>query len=103
VTLEIEASLVPLLPGVLSLVGDGLVTPGDKTNREYVGEDVTVAIRVSKELCSLLYDPQTAGGMLLTIAPHLADGLLECLRRTYHHAAIIGRVVARGTHSLVVS
>lgn len=103
VTLEIESSLVPLLPGVLSLAGDGMVTPGDKTNREYVGEDVAVAIHVSKELCSLLYDPQTAGGMLLTIAPHLADGLLECLRRTYHHAAIIGRVVARETHSLVVS
>lgn len=103
VTLEMESSRVPLLPGVLRLAGDGMVTRGDKTNREFVGEDVTIATRVSKELCSLLYDPQTAGGMLMTIAPHLADHLLDRLRWTYHQAIIIGRVVARGTHSLVVS
>jgi selenide, water dikinase len=102
-TLEIEASRVPLLPGGLRLAGDGMITRGDKTNREYVGEDVTIATHVSKELCSLLYDPQTAGGMLLTIAPHLTDDLLARLRRTYHHAVSIGRVAARGTHSLVVS
>jgi selenide,water dikinase len=103
VTLEIDSSRVPLLPGALKLAGDGMVTRGDKTNREYVGDDVTIATHVSKELCSLLYDPQTAGGLLLTIGPHLADDLLARLRQTYHHAVCIGRVVQLGTCSLIIS
>jgi selenide,water dikinase len=103
VTLEIESSRVPLLPGALELAGAGMLTSGDRTNREYVGEDVAIATHVSKELRNLLYDPQTAGGMLISIASDQADALLERLRQTYQHAAIIGQVVKRGSCSLVVS
>ena len=61
VTLEIEAASVPVLDGALELAGQGLLTSGDKTNREYVGEDVEIADTVAKELQHLLFDPQTAG------------------------------------------
>ena len=103
VTIEIDSARVPLLPGALGLARAGLLTSGDKTNREYVGDDVETAPHVSKELQSLLYDPQTAGGLLVLIAPEHADALLSRLREAYHHAAIIGRVIERGSRSLVVS
>jgi selenide,water dikinase len=103
VTLEIDSSRVPLLPGALELAGAGMLTSGDRTDREYVGEDIAIATYVSKELRSLLYDPQTAGGMLISINSNRADDLLERLRQTYHHASNIGRVVERGSCSLVVS
>jgi selenide, water dikinase len=102
VTLEIEAARVPLIPGALELAGRGLLTSGDKTNRLYVGDDVTVGDAVSKELLSLLFDPQTAGGLLISVAEERADELLHQLRETYADAARIGRVRERGPHLLSV-
>lgn len=102
VTLEIEAARVPLIPGALDLAARGLLTSGDKTNRLYVGEDVTIDEAVGKELVSLLFDPQTAGGLLISIAEERADGLLAQLRETYRDAARIGRVRERGAHLLSV-
>lgn len=103
VTLEIESARVPLLRGALEHAGRGVVTGADKTNREYVGDDIEIRNGVSEDLRRLLYDPQTAGGILICVAPDRAEALLECLRKTYPAATMIGRVVARGTRSLVVS
>jgi selenide,water dikinase len=102
VTIEIDSSRVPVLPGALELAGAGLLTSGDKTNRQYVGDDITVAATVTKEMSSILYDPQTAGGILMSAPSDRAGALLERLRETYGQAAIIGRVVDHGAHSLVV-
>jgi selenide,water dikinase len=102
VTIEIEAARVPLLPGALELAGRGMLTRGDKTNREYVGDDIEISPAVGKEMRSVLYDPQTAGGLLISIAADRARALLARLRETYPQAAIIGRVTARGAHSLTV-
>jgi selenide,water dikinase len=103
VTIEIESSRVPLLPGALDLAGAGLLTSGDKTNREYVGDDIVIAESVSKEMSNLLYDPQTAGGLLIAIPAQDSDALLARLRESYPHAAVIGRVVKRKPHSIVVN
>jgi selenide,water dikinase len=102
VTLEIIADRVPLLTGALDLAGRKMLTKGDRVNREYVGADITIDAGITKELVSLLYDPQTAGGMLISIARDRAETMLARLRETYAGAAIIGRVVEYGEHSLVV-
>ena len=102
VTLEIEASSVPLIPGALELARQGLLTSGDKSNRRYVGDDVKLADSLSKELASILFDPQTAGGMLISAPPPRAERLLASLRETYPDASIIGRVVEHATHSVVI-
>ncbi|HKY04565.1 MAG TPA: selenide, water dikinase SelD, partial [Blastocatellia bacterium] len=102
VTIEIDSSRVPLLEGALDLAARGMLTSGDRTNREYVGDDVEIEGSISKELTSLLYDPQTAGGILMAIAEDRAPQLLERLRADYPQAAIIGRVVERGPRSIKV-
>ena len=65
VTIEIDSGAVPLLDGALELAAAGMLTSGDKTNREYVGEDIEIDETVDKNLVKLLFDPQTAGGMLI--------------------------------------
>jgi selenide,water dikinase len=100
VTIEIEAARVPLIGGALDLAKDGLLTSGDKTNRDYVGADVAVASTVDSNLMKLFYDPQTAGGLLLAISEDKADDLLRELRRNYPRAEIIGRVVERGAKAI---
>jgi selenide, water dikinase len=91
VTIEIDSARVPLIPGALELVARGMLTSGDKTNREYVGQDVEIAAGVDSNLVKLFYDPQTAGGLLLAIAEEKAVELLAELGRNYPQAAIIGR------------
>jgi selenide,water dikinase len=102
VTLDIEAARVPVIPGALELAAAGLLTSGDKTNRAYVGDDAEVGPGVSRELSSLLFDPQTAGGLLISLDAHEADALVARLRPTYPDAAVIGRVRERGPRLIVV-
>ena len=103
VTIEIDSAKVPLLDGALELAAQGVLTTGDKTNREYIGDDIDIAEGVSKELRHLLFDPQTAGGILISLTADRADDLLAKLRENYPRAAVIGRVIERGERSLVVS
>jgi selenide,water dikinase len=102
VTVEIDSSAVQLIPGALELATQGLLTSGDKTNRSYVGTDIDISGKVSKELASLLFDPQTAGGMLISIESARADQMLGELRATYPAAAVIGKVLPKSEHSIVV-
>jgi selenide,water dikinase len=101
VTIEIEPAKVPLLHGALELAAAGMLTSGDKTNREYTGADIEIDEAVDKNLVKLLYDPQTAGGMLIAVSPDRAVDLLERLRENYFGARIIGRAVAKGSHSII--
>jgi selenide,water dikinase len=103
VTFEIESASVPLIPGALELAAAGLLTSGDKSNRRYVGEDVRVSDGVGRELDSLLFDPQTAGGLLISVAEESAAELLSRLRETYPDASLIGRVRERGAQLIVVN
>jgi selenide,water dikinase len=103
VTLEIDSANVPVIPGALALAAAGMLTSGDKSNRLYVGEDVALSGAVRPELASLLFDPQTAGGLLISVAPERAAPLLAALRERYPDAALIGRVVGRGARLIEVS
>ena len=102
VSIQINAGDVPLLEGALELAAGGILTSGDKTNREYVGEDVEIDESVDKDLVKLLYDPQTAGGMLISISDAQAPRLLERLVEHYPVAQIVGRVSERTSHSIIV-
>jgi selenide,water dikinase len=102
VTIEFDSDKVPLLAGALELAAQGMLTSGDRTNREYVGDDAEIAESVNKQMRNLLYDPQTAGGILISIAADRAEELLARLRETYSQAEIIGRVLERGGHSIKV-
>ena len=102
VTILIEPGAVPLLNGALELAAAGMLTSGDKTNREYVGSDVEISDGVGKEMRNLLFDPQTAGGMLISIAADRSLDLLDRLKENYPSAQIIGQVIERASHSIVV-
>ena len=88
VTLTIDSKAVPLLPEVLELISQGMLTRGDKNNRVYVGETVRISTGVSGEMQSALFDPQTAGGLLISVPEYAAAEYL----RSVDDSVIIGRV-----------
>lgn len=90
VTLNIDSGKVPLLPDVLELIDAGMLTRGDKNNRVYVGDTVRIDESVTSSMQSALFDPQTAGGLLISLPPDMADDYLEAIPQ----AVLIGRVSA---------
>ena len=102
VTIEIDSARVPLINGALELARMGMMTGADKTNREYVGEDVSIGEGIDPNLMKLFFDPQTAGGLLLAIPEEKANELLSDLRRNYERAEIIGKVIQRTGRTIVV-
>jgi selenide, water dikinase len=61
----LDATALPLLPGALELALDGVRTGGDRRNREYAGPHVESTATAALE--ALAYDPQTAGGLLVSV------------------------------------
>ncbi len=88
VTFTIKSKEVPLLPSVLDLIEKKMLTRGDKNNRIYVGDAVKFSKTISKEMQSALFDPQTAGGLLISLEESKADSFVEKVEG----AKIIGRV-----------
>ena len=99
VTLTIDSKMVMLLPDVLELISQGMLTRGDKNNRKYVGETVMISERVSREMQSALFDPQTAGGLLVSMPESDAVRFLDEIA----DAAVIGTVAARGEYLIEVN
>jgi selenide,water dikinase len=63
---ELDARELPIIPAAISLAGLGVVTGGDRRNREYVGDALTVDGAADIHL-ALAFDPQTAGGLLVAL------------------------------------
>ena len=99
VTLTIDSKEVPMLPDVLELISNGMLTRGDKNNRVYVGETVKIAKDVSGEMQSALFDPQTAGGLLISLDEQSAAEFLVVISE----ARIIGRVLPMGDRLIEVN
>jgi selenide, water dikinase len=94
VTIEIVVEDVPRIDGALDAVQLGAIPAGLLANRDFV-ECLSAdqpGSQIAEDLRTLLYDPQTAGGLLISVAPDHADTILSSLRRAGLNAARIGSV-----------
>ncbi len=99
---ELWAGQVPLAPGALDLARDGIIPGGTYRNRDHFGPSIQIDPRVPLEVSDLLYDPQTAGGLLISIPEARAGELLRRLADAGVAAAAIGRVLSGGEASIQV-
>ena len=91
VTVTIEAGRVPAFDGILPLVR-GNRSGGLESNRNHYGPAVDVAGEVDEDLVSLLFDPQTSGGLLVAAAASSADLVATALARAGVHTRTVGEV-----------
>ncbi|MBM4018545.1 MAG: selenide, water dikinase SelD [Planctomycetes bacterium] len=98
VNVEIAWDDLPLLPGVLELVGQGVVPGGVERNRESSAAAVTLGRGATQAMLEVCMDPQTSGGLLIAAPKRKAAALVRALReRGAAEAAVIGRVRGKGT------
>lgn len=98
VTIEIEAGAVRLLPGALEYARAGAIPGGLKNNRDFVASCVEVREALDMAMEELLYDPQTSGGLLISLPERDATGYLM----RFPSAFRVGRVLPKGEKPLRV-
>jgi len=103
VSLRIDSAKVPLLEGALDCVRSGFIPGGLKNNREFAECLVGYEANVPEEIRTILFDPQTAGGLLLSVARSDAYSLVTALNNSGVPAVEIGEVLPPGKPLLQVA
>jgi len=91
VTLAIDVAAVPLLDGALDLV-DGNTPGGGRTNLQHFASGVAGGTGLDARRIQLLYDPQTSGGLLASVAAPAAADAVRLLAESGVGAQVIGAV-----------
>ena len=93
VSLKINASRIPALEGALECIRAGQIPGGLKANREFAECVVTYDPGIPEEIKTLLFDPQTAGGLLIAVPGENATQLTRALNSAGVPAHTIGEVL----------
>jgi len=100
-TLTLDFDSLPILPGALKYAGEYLGTAAGQRNRNHISGRVDVA-HLSEDRQEILFDPQTSGGLLISLPAGRAEELCRLIRRDDPSAAIIGQVGPREDVSVAV-
>ena len=92
VALRLHADSIPTLEGALDCVRAGNIPGGLKANRDFAECVVEYEDGIPDDLKTLLFDPQTAGGLLISIAPEKSLYLIQALSSVGVPAVEIGAV-----------
>lgn len=94
-SMRLDASALPILPGALEMAAMGMVPAGSYANKDYSGAHVRIDISDAaraRAISDVVFDPQTSGGLLLAVAPDAAEGLLARLKTRFPSASRVGDV-----------
>jgi selenide,water dikinase len=100
---RIHGASMPVFKEVFEYAAMGLLPGGAYKNREFRQSMVDFAPNVDRTLQDVLFDPQTSGGLLISVAGNSAQGLLDGLKaKGLRDAAVVGEVVAEPRERIIV-
>ena len=103
VTFNIKADNLPLLKGVTELASMGILPSGLYWNKKYLEGKVIIDSSIPEPISDLIFDPQTSGGLLISVSKDKAESLIERLHdKGVMEAAVIGEVVELSNYSIVL-
>jgi len=102
VSIRIRADKTPLLDGVLQLAADGMIPGGANDNRAYLEDKVKPAGKLDENLVKVLYDPQTSGGLLISLTPNRAEQFEKDMNAKNLPFWRIGEVVEKTDYPITV-
>ena len=103
VELEVYGEAIPVFDGVMDLIRDGVVSGAVERNRDYASTYVKTQKGAGEDFETLLYDPQTSGGLLIAVRKSKAPALLAALKkRGVGYATVIGRVTRKGPGKILL-
>ena len=97
----IDSGKIPRLPMSLEYAGEFYLTAAAQRNRNHVGDFVEFQ-GVSFEMEELLFDPQTSGGLLVSLPAEDAEKAEEKMRAEGMECAVVGEIVRGDTPGIQV-
>ena len=104
VTLEIWSGQLPVIQESIELARMGIIPGGAYDNQAYVEDSVRFDADIKQEIRDVMFDPQTSGGLLISVAEDRADVLIKLLKdKCKTSFGMVGRVKERGRYSIEVT
>ncbi len=94
----IQVGALNWLSGALKYAQDDIFPGGMHRNQSYFGQWITFDSAIDTAIQGLLYDPQTSGGLLMSLPPERAVMLVDDLHAAGEMVAVIGEVVPGNGH-----
>ncbi len=91
-TLQMDFNKLPVFEKTFYFIEKGYLTKAHRTNKEYISEELS-AENLTDLQKQILFDPQTSGGLLLSVAQEHAESILVVLRNKNSRATVIGEVL----------
>ncbi|MBZ9690406.1 selenide, water dikinase SelD [Clostridium sp. M14] len=101
-TIEIFSESIPIIDGALDYAKMGIIPEGMYNNLDYLKDKFAVGANISQELQDVLIDPQTSGGLLLSLPEKQAKEFLSRIENFTPYARIIGQVLDKGDKPIVI-
>ncbi len=102
VGIEMDASALHIYPQVMDLAAIGLVPVGSYRNREHYLPKVVNREQVKAEIVDIIADPQTSGGLVISVEQGRLEKLTAQLESAGCHAFIIGRITDEHAGQMMV-
>ncbi len=103
ITIAIDMEAVPLRPDAGHFASYGCLTGGGTSNLEFSRSSIEIEGSLAREQKMLLHDPQTSGGLLISLPAEKARDLLEELGKSgVAHVAVIGEVLPKGARPILI-
>lgn len=98
----LHASTVPVFKDALEYASMGLVPMGAQNNRNFYDPCVVYREHISPEMKDILYDPQTSGGLFITVDPEKKDRLIERCKEREVEVFLVGEVLDEPAEKIVI-
>lgn len=101
-TLEIFSNDIPIISETLNYAQMGILPEGMYNNLDYLKDKFIKSNNIKQELIDVLLDPQTSGGLLLSMPEKDAKEYLSRMEQFTPHCKIIGHVIEKQNHSIII-
>jgi selenide, water dikinase len=101
VTIEIDSKALPIIPGVLDIAAQNK-SGGMQTNKDHFAAGIDYCSEIPEAVRDLLFDPQTSGGLLISVSAESANQVSENLQKAGIRPVLIGKVGSSNGKRLVI-
>jgi len=101
-SIQVDSSRVLYIEEAERLAAEYLITGGGAKNRNFLQDKVSLA-GLPMPIEEILFDPQTSGGLLISVHPDDAEALLAALAALKPPSCLVGEVIPRQAHNIIVT
>lgn len=101
-TIKLFSSEIPVIESAIELAKMGIIPAGAYSNYDYLSQKIISKPTISRSTLDILSDPQTSGGLLISVRESKAQEMLRAMSEITPWARIVGQVEPLGEKSIII-